>query len=77
MIITCISVTATRAVIELKPCWLARWFGARVRLAAITRSVDQLHWRLEHTQIFAPDDWVESLAYQTVDALPEARTVLR
>lgn len=29
MIATAIEVTATRAVILLQPCWLARWFGAR------------------------------------------------
>lgn len=74
--ITCISVTATRAVLELQPCWLARWFRARTRRVALARD-EYGRWVLEHTQIHPPNRWVESLAYQTVDALPEARTVQR
>lgn len=76
MTVTCISVTATRAVLELRPCWLARWFGARTRRAALARN-EYRRWVLEHTNIEPPNRWIESLAYQTVEALPEARTVQR
>lgn len=85
MRITAIDVTADRAVVEMRPCWLARWFGARTERVTIVRQRygDGSHrgWVMETTETSIPwdlrDDIMRALDFRPVDALPEARTVQR
>lgn len=85
MRITAIEVTVDRAVVELRPCWLARWFGASTERLTIVRQrySDGSHreWVTEIAKTALPfdirDDILRALDFRPVDALPEARTVQR
>jgi hypothetical protein len=75
---TAIDVTDCRAVVELRPCWLARLFGARTVRLEIVRVNSNGFWRtvysddmvthLEHGALI-----LRALDFRPVGTLPAAR----
>jgi hypothetical protein len=84
MTATCIHLTDTEATVVLKPCWLARLFGARTKHAQIRR--DCVHtvygsWKMLATGNALHDSnhthalILDAITYRPVAQLPEARVL--
>lgn len=79
---TALEVTDTTALVELRPCWIARWFGARTVHVALRMDKNR-EWGLASTEIRLVDGYGRAqvphglrirtaLDYRPVVSLPKA-----
>ena len=69
-----IEVSDLRAVVELRPNWIARLFGAEVTRVTIVRDVDSYQWRTEYQRRLVDnlrhgDEMLRSLDFRPVNSL--------